>query len=70
MTISELAKIALDEGRVVFASRNEWDEFKLAFDPKTGVYMGTDMNTMDGWRQVFLSIESHAADDWYEVKDK
>lgn len=69
MTISELAKIALEEKRVVFATRNEWDEFKLAFDPDAGVRIGTDTDTYGDWGTVYLSVGSHAADDWYEVKE-
>lgn len=61
MTISELAKIALDEGRVVKARRGAWEGF-------TPYYLELDPFFSDDVRGLLCS--DLAADDWYEVKDQ
>lgn len=57
MTISELAKIALDEGRVVKVM-------------KPGVIMGPIELNPPIQALVWLTIEELAADDWYEVTNE
>ena len=58
MTISELAKIALDEGRQMIVRRASWRP-------------GHQLNIWGYPEDTFRTqIKELAADDWYEVKDQ
>lgn len=62
MTISELAKIALDEGRVVCCRRKKYDD-----NPLSMATMDLDPFAQFG---LELECEELVADDWYEVFEK
>lgn len=62
MTISELAKIALDEGRVVNASKKSWE------DDSEFITLEWD-GTAVGYCRLRFCTNELAADDWYEVRE-
>lgn len=60
MTISELAKIALEEKRVVNVRREAW----------AGKIFGCQELDPGHWVSLrFMTCEALVADDWYEVKE-
>lgn len=58
MTISELAKIAMEEKRVVNVRRKAWK----------GIIIGSQELEPGYWLTLrFMTCEALVADDWYEV---
>lgn len=58
MTISELAKIALDEGRQMYVRRKDWRATRRE------IYLHSFLPFV-----VRFWLDDLLADDWYEVKD-